>query len=224
MSGVKVTQKQRVAKEIAKCAYRQHGLADRPVVLMWRTLICECFPEYEHQWPQYSAAVHSHYKRFGNHVRNILYLRYGVACVPVSRAVTALAKHGEEPTLDEERRTDEAWRQCLPTAHAKTYGIVCFPPNATVDHPLLVAALERRGKASFSSVLNAKRAIDNANVSGIISQPTTGHLIGHMHLDESEQIKIPTDQRRIENLPRKDLRDCLFPAAKIKNAKIFPRR
>lgn len=153
-----------------------------PCVLMWRELMnsfnrkgwAEC-----PLWTRDDTACHEHWKKYGPAVVSVLKQQYRLTVVKVSGKIREVIKHGMPPDRGG-KRTDERYRACLPHATEMVRGIVVFPRNSQQDHPLIVASLDRRGRAAATGLENAVTAVDTANDLGVLSDSSREEIRGHV--------------------------------------------
>lgn len=159
--------------------YRPH---ESPCVLMWREIVNSFnrtnWPDCP-LWTRDDRASHEHWKKFGPGVISELRRRHHLTVVKVSGKIRDLVRHGAPPDRGG-RRTDIAYRKCLPCAAEMVRGIVVFPRDSQQDHPLIVASLDRRGRASATGLQNAIVAIDTANDCGVLSLESRDEIRGRV--------------------------------------------
>jgi hypothetical protein len=167
-----------------------YGPTKAPLVLMWR----ETMNNFNQKnwprcpvWTRDDRACHEHWKKFGPGVVRELERRYKLTVVKVSGRIRDLVKHQAAPDRSG-KRTDAAYRECLPNSAEMTRGIVCFPRETQQDHPLIIADRDRRLRSSATGFGNASSAVDTANDLGVLSDDARREMRGHV---------IPTVERAI---------------------------
>lgn len=173
-------QRERAVEQIADHILEFYKPHDGPIVLMWRDVMngfhLKLNPDFP-TWPRDDMNVHYHFKQFGRGVIKILdHRRFTV--VKVGHEIRVLVGHGRPPDRDGKRRTDVAYRNCLPSSSNPAMGIVVFPRDTQEDHPLIVASRERRFSSSTTSMANAISSAQAANDLGNLSDVVRDEMIG----------------------------------------------
>jgi hypothetical protein len=132
-------------------------------------------------WTRDDKSVHQHFKRFGDDVVRLLRRQHELSVFKVNANVRKYLKHGDAPSQDNRRRTADFYRSCIPSPSAKTFGIVIFPRDTDVDHPLIVASLGRRGKITANSLETAVANVDTANDLGNLSWTKRQEIRGQVN-------------------------------------------
>jgi hypothetical protein len=175
-------QKQLVIGQIADHIIEQYKPQSGPVVLMWREVMnafhLKLNPD-SPVWVRDDQSVHDHWKRYGPGVVKILKDRR-FTVVKVSRAIRGLVGHGRQPDRGG-RRTDQAYKDCLPSASNMVFGIVVFPRDTQEDHPLIVESRDRRCKRDATSLTNGVDSVRDANDLGNLSDGTCEEIIDGTH-------------------------------------------
>lgn len=182
-----------------------------PCLLMWRETMnsfnlkqSENFPA----WTRDDKSVHEHWKRYGPGVVAELKHRYRMTIVKVNGRARKYLKHGGTPDRDDRCRIDAYYKSCLPSAANMVLGFVAFPRDTQLDHPLIIASLDQRGKTSATGLENSVVAIDAANDLGNLSGQARQEIHGHV---------ASIVRRAIEE------RHPLFPRAVEENSPATPR-
>ena len=151
---------------------------DAPIVLMWRevrnSFHLKLSPDHP-VWARDDRRVHEDWNRYGKGVKRILEKRATV--VTVSGEIRALVRHGHNPDLSG-KRTEAAYRSCIPSSSSPTYGIAIFPRDAYADHPLIVESRKRRASGAATGVTNAIGSVRAANDLGNLSSPLKDEILG----------------------------------------------
>ncbi len=143
--------------------YKPHDLKEQ-VVLMWREMIngYHLSLSSDHPiWGRDDGITHAHWKRFGPSVVKVLERDYKLTVVKVNSLIRDLAKHGG-PADRTGRRTDKAYRKCIPVAGQFIRGIVLSAKGVQEDHPLTLESLDSRGRRLVTTSKNTINAIDAA--------------------------------------------------------------
>ncbi len=160
--------------QIADHVLSEFTLLTRPCIFMWRELINSFnlkLSENSAIWTRDDSIVHGHFKQFGDEVVKLLRREHKLTVIKVNANIRKYFKHTDPPKQDVRCRNADFFRSCIPTPYARTFGIVLFPRESDVDHPLIVNSLERRAKTTANGMETAVASVDNINDLGNLSDP-----------------------------------------------------
>jgi hypothetical protein len=151
-----------------------------PCVLMWRELINAFHlsrdPDYPNVWPRDCDVVHKHWKQFGPGVVSVLTGVYDLTVVKISSGIRKLIPHGAEPRIGGLKYSAEAYRTCLPSSNAPTFGLVLFPPGMMTDHPLVFYSRSLRVKSSATAMRTSFTDLKLTNARGSLSDESASDI------------------------------------------------
>lgn len=177
---------------------------ENPCVLMWRETMNGFNREQSENYPLWvrdDKTVHESWKRFGPGVVSILNRKYKLTVVKVGARIRKYTRHGGLPDRDDKCRTDAYYRSCLPSSDAPVFGFVSFPRDIQQDHPLIVASLDRRGRATSTSLENHVVAVNTANDLGTLSAKEKEKNLGHVEavVHRALEDRYPLFPKKIES-------------------------
>lgn len=202
MEGLKTEKRKAVASQIEH--YDEvFSKLEEPIVLMWT--------EYHNDWHQAKWPGSPKYRkddeessrelrRFFPLLKRELMERYTIRAVKANCLIRKLVPHRGSPDVDDDTRTFDAYRQCLPRSshNLAATAIVLFPAKSAEGHPLLMETRKRRLAASATSAKNAKHDTDVDNGNGLINNRHHKQLVSPFNRALREIVEdMPLFQRQL---------------------------